>query len=303
MTLASNRKPPNSHSKDAAKQSYREARQPKPGRPGVSSLSLPAKEFRPSELQHDFESKSFCLQEDVTRARLLKKTVHQGEWGDAARELASRLQAATRRFPWPTLASSLYWRDLRERIIGNLNALINECEPSRASFATIVRQDWACSPADVDEIDIAAFKSVLRKSLADTGIRIAEGFLIGRFEASFDPEPWCYQFHGHFVATGDYIDAINALKGRKPYQPWEDVLGVADCKRPIMNPDLPIAEAARAFAYALKGFWKLRNVGPAQRLQGDEHTRSLLFLDQHRPEDLFMLMGLHVKGGALSLRV
>lgn len=75
MTLASNRKPPNSHSKDAAKQSYREARQPKPGRPGVSSLSLPAKEFRPSELQHDFESKSFCLQEDVTRARLLKKTV------------------------------------------------------------------------------------------------------------------------------------------------------------------------------------------------------------------------------------
>ncbi len=222
-------------------------------------------------------------------------------WGDTARDLALRLQAATRRYPWPTLASLLYWRDLRERIVGNLNALIDNDTPDRVSFATIIRQDWARHPADLDDVDVAAFKSFLRKNIADTGVEIAEGFLIGCFEASYEISQQCYQFHAHLLATGNYVDAINALQGRKPYQPWAQVPGVPDCQHPVENPQIHIDEAARSFAYSLKGYWELRNARPAKRLQGDEHTRSLLFLDRHRPEDLFVLMGVHVKGGVLAL--
>lgn len=283
-----------------AKEAYLYARLPKSGRPGISSLTLPAKEFRPSMLQGDFESKASCLQEDEKRARLLERTKHQGDWGGAARDLSARLNASTRRYPWPTLASKLYWRDLRERIVGSLNAFFDDEMLDRASFATIIRQDWARHPADLDDVDIAAFKSVLRKNIADAGIEIGEGFIIGCFEASYNISQQCYQFHAHLLAIGDYVDAINALKGRKPYQPWAGGLGVPDCQHPIENPQLPIDEAARAFAYSLKGYWELRNAGPAKRLQGDEHTRSLLFLDRHRPEDLFILMGVHVKGGVLA---
>ncbi len=284
-----------------AKNAYLNARQPKPGRPGVSSLLLPAKEFWPSTLQSDFESKASCLHEDETRARLLEKTKHQGDWGDAARDLSARLCASSRRYPWPTLASKLYWRDLRERIVGNLNALIAEELPDRASFATIIRQDWARHPADLDNVDIAAFKRVLRKNIADTGVEIAEGFLIGRFEASYDIDPQCYQFHAHLLATDDYVDAINALKGREPYRPWTGVNGIPDCRHPVVNPQLDLGEASRAFAYSVKGYWELRNAAQAKRLQGEEHTRSMLFLDRHRPEDLFILMDVHVKGGVLAL--
>lgn len=286
-----------------AEEAYLQARAPKRGRPGVSSLTLPAKEFRPSTQLDDFETRSACFQEDQARVQLLDKTKHQGDWGNEARDLSRRLSASTRHCPWPTLASKLYWRDLRERIVGNLNALIHGDMPDRASFATIIRQDWARHPADLDDVDVAAFRSVLRKNIADAGVEIAEGFLIGCFEASYDISQQCYQFHAHLLTTGDYVDAINALKGRKPYRPWATIPGVPDCQHPIENPQLPIDEAARAFAYGLKGYWELRNAGPAKRLQGDEHTRSLLFLDRHRPEDLFVLMGVHVKGGVLALSV
>ncbi len=64
-----------------AKRAYHEARQPKPGRPGVSSLILPGKHYRPGIQQSDFETKSFCMQEDELRSRLLAKTAHQGVLG------------------------------------------------------------------------------------------------------------------------------------------------------------------------------------------------------------------------------
>ncbi|MGB7371840.1 hypothetical protein [Erythrobacter sp.] len=234
---------------------------------------------------------------------MLEKTPHQGDWGDAARDLSICLLASTRRHPWPTLASAFYWRDLRERIVGNLNILIEDCELERASFFTIVRREWACHPAELDEVDIARFKRMLRKNLEDTAVELIEGFLVGRFEASYDPLAQCYQFHIHGVATGDYIDAINKLKGRRSYTPWPDMAGIPGCKKPVANPDLPIEDAVRAVTYGLKGYWELRNAGRAKRLQGDEHTRSLLFLDRHRPEDLFLLMGVQVKGGAFDLSV
>jgi hypothetical protein len=45
----------------------------------------------------------------------------------------------------------------------------------------------------------------------------------------------------------------------------------------------------------------MRNSGRTKRLQGDEHTRMLLFLHKHRPENLTLLMGVQVKGGKLQL--
>lgn len=282
-------------------EAYREARAGKRGRPGISSLSMPPKHYRPSTIQADFEAKNFCLEEDRTRAKLLRRTMHEGIWGDTARGLAERLAAGERRCPWPTLASALYWRDLRERIIGNLNLFIEDEEPEHASFFTIVRKEWALHPADLFDVDLGRFKRMFRKNIEDTKVELNGGFMIGRFEASYDPIAQCYQLHIHGVATDDYIDAINKLKGRRPYRPWAEVLGIPDCKKPVENPLVATDEAARAFAYSLKSYWELRNAGRAKRLHGDEHTRCLLFLDKQRPEDLFLLMGVQVKGGAFDL--
>ena len=286
-----------------AKTAYLKARAAKRGRPGISSLNMPPKRYRPSAIQSDFETKYESLAEDAQRVLLLRRTEHQGQWGDDALDLADRLAEGRRRYPWPTLASSLYWRDIRERVVGHVNLLIEGEEPERASFFTIVRKEWASRPADLPHVEIARFKRMFRKNIEDSGVDLDDGFLIGRFEASYDPIAQCYQFHIHGIATDAYIDAINTLKGRRPYRPWADIFGIPDCKHPVENPELPVDGVVRAFTYSLKGYWELRNAGRAKRLQGDEHTRSLLFLDRHRPEDLFLLMGVHVKGGVLNLSV
>lgn len=261
-------------------------RQPTPGRPGLSALSMPPKKYLPSNTMVDFETKAACRAECDKRVMLLRRTKHTGDWGQQARGLADRLSMETHRQPVTTLASNLFVRDLRQRLLGNLHRLIDQERPEKVTFFTVVRKEWAIHPADLPNVSIGRWKRALRKNLADAGIDFGSGYLVAVFEASYDPIISSYQFHVHGVAVGDYVDAIDALRGRTPYKPWRSLPGIADCKRPVLVRPVAVKDMPRPAGYMLKSFWKLRNAGRAIRLQGDEDTRELLFLDQHRIEDL-----------------
>ena len=284
-----------------AKQAYLDASAPKPGRPGVSSLKLPEKQYRPSQLLEGFETKAACRSEDDARARFLAKVQHQGEWGDSARALGLNLARQTIRYPYPSSASWLFWRDFRQRLLGNLALLAEDVPIVRATFFTIIRHDWACFREELDALNVETFRRAIRKNICDNMSSDRPGFLIGFFEASYDPVHQCYQFHIHGVATDDYVYAVDALKGRRPFRPWQSASGVPDCQRPVENRPIDPTHLVRSLGYSIKGYWQMRNSGRTKRLQGDEHTRMLLFLHKHRPENLALLMGVQVKGGKLQL--
>lgn len=280
---------------------YIAAAQPRVGRPGISSLERPARKFRPRSLLLDFETKAACVEEDAFRIRSLLRTKHEGEWGRRAIDLAHRLNSGTMSHPWPTMASKLYFRDLREKLVGNVAQLLSESPPEILSFFTIVRQDWAFHPADLPNADLHQIRRRFRKNIDDLMGRTQAGWLIAAFDSSYDPIANCHQGHFHGVAADSYVDAIDNLKGRKPYKPWSGVTGIPDCAHPVENPLVTIEGAIRSFAYSLKGYWELRNAGRAKRLQGDEHTRMLLFLDERRPQDLIISINLGVSGGSFKI--
>lgn len=268
------------------------------GRPGVSSLGLPPTQYRPSLTMADFETKEEARVERDLRIKLLGNCIHSGLWGRRAERLSARLATQSAHEPLRSMACPLYVRQLRERVVGHLHQVLNDKLPERCAFVTIVRLNWAIHPAELDEVDLDRWKRAVRKNISDE-LQEKEGWLFVWFEASYDPKHQCYQFHLHGIATGAYIAAIKALRSRKPYRPWADEVGIPDCQRTIVCKSVQLEDLPRPIGYSLKSFWKLRNAGPAVRLQGDEHTRALLFLDNHRPEDLCMLVNISVKGGRL----
>lgn len=277
------------------------AAHPGPGRPGISSLQKVPKGYRPSENMKDFETRIDAETERNLRIRRLAKCAHQGDWGDAARCLRCRLLQEDGRTSWPTLASPTYCRHLRQVVIGNLHKVLDQNWPGKCVFVTLVRNDWARHPGDLHDVDLDSWKRALRKSITDR-LKGDSGWIFLWFEASYDPVHQCYQFHAHGIATGDYVDAVEALNGSRAFRPWANLRGIPDCSKPVDCEPVQLEDLPRPIAYSLKSFWKLRNSGWKVRLDGDEHTRMLLFLDEHRPEDFCLMIGISVRDGRFVIR-
>ena len=273
--------------------------EPRAGRPGLSRLSLPSARFDPIHTMPDFETKADARFERDTRVKLLAATKHSGRWGNEALALAASLDEASAKHPIGSLADPFTFRDLRRRILGASHELIDENWPCRCSFFTIVQKAWARHPGEIPDVDLDKWKRAFRRNLTDAGGTVGDGWLLGTFEAAYDPGYNCYQFHIHGVATDSFVSAIDRMRDKRPYQPWVDVTGIPDCPRPIKLRAVSLADLPRPAGYSFKPYWKLRNAGPAIRLQGDEHTRVLLWLHERRIEDLSVLIGINVKEGRL----
>ena len=271
-----------------------------PGKPGISALKLPRKQFLPSTSMPDFETKAACRQERHLRVKLLEETRHQGRWGDRARDLRHRLSYNEHRSVTTSLADPSYCRAIRQRVLGNLHRLTVETKPELLKFFTVLQKAWAVPSAELESVNLDRWKHAFRKNLDDR-LEAADGWLFACFEASYDDEASCWQFHIHGLASEDYAKAVRDLRGARPYLPWDDEAGVPGCKKPIQLRTVQVADMPRPVGYALKSYWKLRGSNRRVRLPGDDHTRALLFLDEHRPEDFCFMMNLCVKNRVLVI--
>lgn len=232
-----------------------------------------------------------------TRVRLLAATIHKGLWGDAARALSERLAADE-----GTLANNKVMLAYQDRIVGQLNRLIERQAGEDVCTFTIVKRTWAKHPAELDVAVLEAIERQFRKNVADLKRKLSpkHGWIFATIEASYDVKLLCYQFHLHGTASGDYIDIIDGLKGLRSFKPWEDISGIPDCKHPVRRSREPLTEMPSPINYGFKSYWKVRNGGRATRLPGDEHTRMLMFLDQCKVDDLTILINLGVENGTLK---
>ncbi|MXO86474.1 hypothetical protein GRI38_10605 [Altererythrobacter aurantiacus] len=256
-------------------------------------------EYRLSTNGEGFDPKAKQLKEIQRRIIDLRLKNDSSLWVQYAHELANILEFQDPKHPYPSIANPLYMRERRDCVIGNVYRLLCVNEPDSCGMFTVVRQEWATYAGDLFDVDPKSLLDQFRQDVRNEMRGDNVGWLFAAIEASFDPKTNCYQFHIHGVATDRHRAAIDKLRKRKAYQPWEGIPGIPDCKRPILITRQPLTNLPSALGYILKPFWKLRGPGPGVRLPPQEHVRALLWLHRQRLQRITLMMGLSVRNGQI----
>ena len=295
-----------------------------PGRPGLSSLTGPDPAYHLDRAVHHkkpfFETASKSRDEDVLRARKLQSAELNPRDRSRARRLASTLlRGVAHNQPPASLASSLYLRELRLRVIGALWQLHNELRRLPRVVFTIIPRDFSLTPDELQRFDIRRAKEALRGDLKRAGAGRAGGCLVLFLHGEFNANTGRYQLHWHGWACGEMIQVLQRLRKQRKYQSTRaarvgDTDGVTN--RVVISRK-PIRNAAWRLSYRLQSFWPGRRTGDLAELKAgkqgryrvrakhriDEpyHSLCLLWLDQWRIEDISLLVGMSVVGDRLQL--
>lgn len=248
--------------------------------------------------------------------RRVRLTVKAGESAPRkVRRLLKKLEKAEANGKVPkTLASSIHMRRLRNRVVGQILALIE-----RASFGRVARFDgvprgWEFTPDELEDKEPRKLMATVRKGLYEAGAKNADGWLIAFIHGEYEPESGIYRVHYHGVATGGMIDVLRALKALPKYKNRAEPDGSPDpvkCRLRVSRK--PISNLPYRVAYILKSYFTCRRVGPvgpdgkvkrarrSQRIPEPQHSGLLAWLDQWRLQDMALIMKLSVTSNGFRL--
>jgi hypothetical protein len=284
-------------------------------RRAIDTLGLPAKPFRLTG--HGwFEKRAFARAQDRERIRGCRVAIKvDGNAPRPVRRLLKKLEKAQGSGKAPkSLASSVHMRRLRNRVIGQILALIE-----RGSFGRVARFDgvprgWEFTPEEIDGQDPRKLMARVRKDLYEAGAKNADGWLIAFIHGEHEPECGIYRVHYHGVAAGGMIDVLRALKALPKYQNRAEPDGSPDpvkCRLRVSRK--PISNLPYRVAYILKSYFTCRRLGPvgregkvkrarrSQRIPEPHHSWLLAWLDQWRLQDMALIMKLSVTSDGLRL--
>lgn len=208
-----------------------------------------------------FETVEFCAAEDATRARKIqaeiagrvsKKTARGRKKARAARKAARALLRALKLGlrsdePQPTLASSLYMREVRATVIGALLEAVDPFPDADIRAVTVINTAWRLSAAQLMRTSAAGIKNQFRTYLQRAGILALPGFVVAFLHGEFEPTSGCFQLHFHVLTTAEKAAAIlKSLRGRLGYV--RTTTGAAAIKRS------KIRNRSTQFSYLLKCF-------------------------------------------------
>lgn len=269
--------------------------------------------FRPSaaaqngDEKSNFETLQMCINEDATRAGLLTKHVRKMDPGESpkALRLAQNLMEGVRHpaHPPETLASSLYARDVRDRLAGNVTQLISGpmCDPT--AFVSLIRTGMWVPAKDLAATSPRTLNRRLRNDFNRSGVTAASGGLIGTLDAEFDSRRGGSEFHWHLLGWGEKLAALENLRALDAYKP--ERVGTHDEGRPEIHRvvvERQIRHLSNSVAYALK-FRVLDEQtylkpdgsvvpGRTRRIPQPHFSQWLLWMDQWRVADLLITQGL-----------
>ena len=295
------------------------------GRPGLMSLAYPAVGYRLPREEHlgvrFFETVGQSLREEQFRINSLLTADLERRQARRARELAGRLQAGIEMaLPSASLASSLFVRELRLRVVGAVWRLHDELPHLPQAVFTLLPRGLCLSEEELETFDLAREMERLRGDLRRCGAGKAGGCLILFLHGEFNPTTGRWQLHFHGWAAGEMIEVVRHLRTLRRYSGSKrartaDIDGVRVrvrvSRKAITNP-------AYRLSYLLQSFWSARrsgnwgkdNMGSGppkrarrkKRIPEPQHARYLLWLDRWSVEQTCLRIGLPVKGGRLQLQ-
>ena len=294
------------------------------GRPSISNVSLPAREYRLDKAttggRSFFEEAKVKRAEDLIRGARLEQACWSDKAGPGTRELAAKLlYGAETANPCPTLASALYMRDVRIRITGAIWQLHDQLARLPRSVFTLIPRGYSLTSEELQAWDLARAKKALRSALNRAGACKADGALIVFLHGEYDEATGRYQLHWHGWAAGGMVDVVRRLRNQAAYKSTNearahDVDGVRNrvfvSRNPIINP-------AYRISYLIQSFWPSRATGVLaetatgkggkfrvrgkRRIPEPEHSQQLVWIHQWRIEDISLLIKMSVVGGRLKV--
>lgn len=268
---------------------------------GIQDLPWPKRRYRVDLLDPEFDPREKGSVEDRTRASRLRSqaAIRGGRWAHRALALADRLDPALSRRPPRSLASYRYMRKLRIRLTGELVRITEADLTGQVCRYDIVRSSWACNLDEMIGHDPRQPLLSLRADVLRGAQRPLRGFVFAGHHNEFDPTTALLQPHGHILASGDYVERIEALRRFPAYRPTPAVRIPIRARRQLT--DLP-----HALSYLVKSYIPSRPTLPlgsdgaakrprqGQRLREPWHSEWLLWADRWSIDDITLRMGMRV---------
>lgn len=281
---------------------------------GIDKLPTPPAQFRPDhsaplESGSHFETEEEATAEDLLRAAMLQQ--HHELYSDRdAADLSKRLRLRVRGVNrGSTLASSLDFRDYRNRVAGNLWMLMHSRMEEPVSTFAIVPRTGLIQAAELQRFDARRFLEAFRLDLYRSGASDAGGYLFAALHGEFEPESERYQLHLHGVAAGGMRNVLDALRRRPKYHANQ----LDGARRPVRRTHRPLHSTSYALTYQLQSWWPARRAGEVEsgevrrartkgRIPEPFHSQYLLWLDKQSLSDVSLLFGLSVSRDGFRAR-
>jgi hypothetical protein len=250
--------------------------------------------------------------EDAERARLLRKSASQLDEAQSKPALRLGRRLVNRDEPPQTPASSQFQRQFADAAADHLVRLVHKIGLPIA-FGTAVPQTRPLET--LDGLDAIRLKEQDRAALTRAGVNKAGGFALGALHCELRDAtgPW-EPPHRHYLLAGDMIEAFDKLRDQRRYKVPDEPppLGLKKWPAPLEIKQIKPEELRYTITYLFQGWWPFRPTlldtngerirADRRRLPEPRHTEFLLWLDQQRIQDLYLLLKLEVGHNGLRVR-
>lgn len=255
-----------------------------------------------------FETRGRSQAEDRLRAKQLRKAVEKypGDVDrDAALPLARRLEDAGDGTDVPdSLASSVYMREQRIKVLGPLWQVVDSCPAGRVGSFTVIPRTWEFTAEQLAEVDPTHLLNALRVALHGKGTGRAKGWIFAYLHGEWDPIGEVFRLHVHGFFDGPMGKVINRLRLLPNYASQRFLKNgkPTSVYRRTRVTHRKLTEFPRPLTYLMQSYWPSRALiisDDGKRIRARRkgrigepvHSQLLLWLDRWRIEDLTLMIG------------
>lgn len=252
----------------------------------------------------DFESEDDARVEDSKRAKLLfaaaRKATKEGN-KRAALNLARRLDYGDGEPP-KTIASNLYMRDQRIRVVGQLWKLCDLPDFGPPVLFHLTPDGHDADGFMLGKINPNRKTELLRTDLNRALPERAPGYLFACLDGEYPRPKDHFRLHFHGLAAGGMVDGLEALR-RTPKYVSTRIPGLVEPNPQRVVVTRKVDNVPRQLCYLVKGFWGARwegvvngewKRGKRKRIPEPDHARVLLWQDRWGLDDMTLRMGLRI---------
>jgi len=271
----------------------------------LGNICLPPRRYRIDVHIDSFETADYSRNEDQTRCRGISEVLRTCPhlYPREMKALLKKLSAKRIGRVPVSLASSLYYRRIRIRILGNLYRTSYESPYRLVTTIHLIPRGWDFTLEELMSVNPNGLLATLRSDLNQHGARDADGYFAAFIHGELDLTNERYQLHVHALSADGMIDVVERLKGTAKYASGGEPGRLSVYRRHVVSAK-PLANMPHPLTYLLKSFWNWSLVLEKHahysrckinsRMPEPFHSIYLLWLDRWKAGDISLLMGMRV---------